>query len=382
MKNTLTFVLAFLCIFAAQAQIIVTSATFPAAGDTLRYAQALNPNLPNILTPPGGGQAWDLSSLSASNTSKTVYLPATQGQNVSQYPGADMVVLSTAGEQYYNVTSSKFEWMGYSSNTLFGYNFNVLFKYQPSLIERRALVQFFDISQQTSNLILPIPKADLPPALVSQIPNSQLIDSLRIRTNIQILDVVDGWGTLTIPGPPSLSQYPVLRDKQTRYTTTALDVHSFLGWINVPTSSLGGGLSAYLGTDTTVTYRFLNDVAKEEIAVLTLNNAQNAVQSVLYKNNAMVSSIGGTPVSDEPTVRACPNPASDRVRFDCANLPAGTYTLRLFDTAGRVVASGIYPLAGNQSIPMELSRFQKGIYSYRLEDENGKVAVVNWLIVD
>jgi dihydroorotate dehydrogenase len=52
--------------------------------------------------------------------------------------------------------------------------------------------------------------------------------------------VVDGYGTCQIPG----GTYPVLRQKRTDYTTTALDVLvPFLGWVDLSTIIGGGGFS-------------------------------------------------------------------------------------------------------------------------------------------
>ena len=59
---------------AALAQITVTNATFPVAGDTLKTAVASNPAIGvAVYTAPGGPQIWDLSGLQP-GALKTLFL--------------------------------------------------------------------------------------------------------------------------------------------------------------------------------------------------------------------------------------------------------------------------------------------------------------------
>ena len=65
-------VVLFICPHFIIGQITVTSTTFPAAGDKLRYKQASNPNVAiSLFTPPGGNQAWNLSTLTESSAFET-----------------------------------------------------------------------------------------------------------------------------------------------------------------------------------------------------------------------------------------------------------------------------------------------------------------------
>ena len=93
--------------FGVSAQITVTSSTFPQAGDTLSYATDLQPNLSNVATPPGGNQIWDFSQMEADQAFDIVYQPASSGQNASDFPGSDLVVIGQTGETYYNLTDRK-----------------------------------------------------------------------------------------------------------------------------------------------------------------------------------------------------------------------------------------------------------------------------------
>ena len=375
MKQMLLAVLSALSI-SLTAQITVTSVTFPAVGDTLHFARTFNPPTIDFLTPPGGNQTWDFSNLSSEETYEVVYSPANQGQSSGNFPGAETAVLGQTGESYYNITPAKFELLGYAGAVPANLGVQVLAKFAPPLVERRSPTNFFEFTQQSTDLSLPFSIEDLPDSLLGNIPGIQFVDSIRVRVNYQRLEAVDGWGTCIIPG----GQYPVLREKRTEYTTTSLDVHSFLGWIPIPTGSGGGGITDFLGTDTTVVYRFLSNTEKEEIAVVTANSELNGAESVRYKDN------GTTPVTfinapGSASIQAYPNPATEWVRFDCSNLPADDYTLKIFSIIGKEIWKNNYTMSGNKSIRLELNDFKKGTYFYSLEDRKGNIIGTKRLVI-
>lgn len=366
------------------AQITVTNATFPSAGDSLSYAVDDLPLGMNPATPPGGGQTWDFSALQKDNLQSLVYKNASTGQNASQFPGAELVILGQLGETYINKTNSSFEIIGYSGQDPTGFGIpNIVAKFQPNIVERYSPMNFFDIKSPSTSLTLTFP-TDQPPldSLFSGLPVN--IDSLRIRQNTNRIEVVDGWGTMSIPG----GSYPVLRQKRTDYTSRAIDVYVLLfpgfgNWVDLSTligGGGGGGLGNLLGTDTTVTYNFYNDGQKEIIASATMQNDLSTVQSIQFKNNP------STPVfevyNDFPAnIQAFPNPAVEWVRFDCTNLPQGDYTLKIFNIIGKCIWKRNYTLSGTTSFKVDLDDFKKGTYIYSLVDKDGKSMGTKRLVV-
>lgn len=363
--------------FGAYAQITVTSATFPVAGDTLKYAFDNAPDNLNVATPPGGSQLWDLTTLKVSQIGETVYRPASAGVNVANFPGADLAIIAQAGETYFNVTNDKFEALGYAGADPAGFGLNVVAKFAPPVIERKSPMNFFDINQQSTNLTLPFSTESLPDSLFQGAPF--IPDSIRVRLSTQRLDVVDGWGTCQIPG----GSYPVLRQKRTEYTTTNLDVYISspipLGWVDI--SQFGGGLGNFVGTDTTVSYHFVSGTEKEEIAVATMNNALSAVESVRFKNNGLVDIEEPTISSNTANIQAHPNPAVEFVKFKCTNLRQDEYTLKIYSIVGKVVWKNNYSLSGNSEIQLDLSDFKKGTYLYSLVDSKGNIIGTKRLVV-
>ncbi len=213
------------------AQITVTSSSFPAANDTLRYAIDDRPvlDVQSLFTPPGGNQTWDLSKLLARSAFSQVFKPASAGKNASAYPGAELVVVDAIRETYYNVTNSRFENMGYAGVDSFGLGLNARFKLLPAYTERRAAMNFFDINVANSAIIQGFAVSDLPEVVKKNLPvSATLIDSIRVRLTFSRNDVVDAFGTLKLP----FAQYTVLREKRTEYISTRVDVHTFLGWLD------------------------------------------------------------------------------------------------------------------------------------------------------
>ena len=88
--------------------------------------------------------------------------------------------------------------LGYYGADPIGLGLNLVSKYNPPIVERRAPMQFFDVNSLNSGLLLPFSKDILPDTLLQLLPF--IPDSLRIRIAINRLDVVDAWGNLAIPG--------------------------------------------------------------------------------------------------------------------------------------------------------------------------------------
>ena len=115
------------------AQITVTNATFPVAGDTLKTAVATNPAIGiAVYTAPGGPQFWDLSALQPGTIQTNIYKPANQGSVGAQVPGAELFTVNAPGtEDYYNVTSNRFERQAYYGIAPYDLVANSLFDYLP-----------------------------------------------------------------------------------------------------------------------------------------------------------------------------------------------------------------------------------------------------------
>lgn len=364
--------------FSASAQNPI-NAYFPSIGDTLITAvdEEPAPSFSNLITPPGMPQVWDLTGADNDDTDRVIYRDVNDAQNGGQFPGADLYIGNqTEGETFFDISNTEFRALGYSGSDPGGFGLQVVARFNPPFVERYAPLAFFDNNIQESFLSLPFSTDQLPDSLFSGLPIAP--DSIRVRITTNRAELVDSYGTMKIPG----GEYDVLRLKRTEISNTALDIHiPFVGWLDI--SAFGGGqFGEFLGADTTITHRFFADGVKEEIAVLTLNNAANEVQHIRYKYNGVVSA----PESPEDApgnagVFAFPNPAVEWVRFDCVNLPPDEYTLKIFNIVGKQVWNETHFLSGNKSIRLDLQSFKKGTYMYSLLNKKGDVIGTKRLVV-
>ncbi len=381
MKKCLAILVLLFAAIGLSAQITVTSATFPVAGDTLWFAIDNSPGNIGSLTPPGP-QNWDFTGLSADATQTIVYRPASEGSVGPMLPDAELyAVLSAGTEHYYNVTDTKFELQAYNGIVPYDLFANNIFEYYPPLPERRAPLNFFDINAASSGFLELLLPSDFSPVLMLNLAlqtNNAQIDSMRYRVAISGIQAVDGFGTMSIPG----GSFDVLREKRTQYTETRIDAKiPPLGWLDLTDNCIQAGFFG-LGVDTTVAYYFFNDVAKEPIAIVTLDNNQAFATQIVYKNTTppVINAVDDKPKGVAPTVALSPNPASDEVALELNNLVPSRYRMAIFDENGRVIFEKIAQLNGRHTERVGLSQQASGVYFFSLFDENGGVVCQGKLV--
>ena len=125
------------------AQITVTNAVFPAAGDTLRTATDFTPEGITI-TAPGGPFIWDFSSLTPDFRQTTVFQEASNGAAAGSFPGAELVTISdVGGETYYDISTSAFSVFGVSGTDVGGgFPIETDFVFSPPLPDLHAPLTF------------------------------------------------------------------------------------------------------------------------------------------------------------------------------------------------------------------------------------------------
>jgi len=367
MKN-----LGLLCLFSmgllipVNAQITITNAVFPAVGDTLFYAIDNQPG-GIIITPPGGNQQWDFSNLQPSFTWEQIFQDPGAGSVYSSFPSAAMFYRAGIAnvEAYLNVSAQEVRILGYSGGSSATLGLDLVPIYNPPIVQSRAPVNFFDINQISSGLLLPFSPDALPD--VGQLPVAP--DSLRIRVAINRLDVVDAWGTLSIPG----GIYNVLREKKTQYTETRLDAKvPPLGWLDITDVAIQYLSLSGLGVDTTTTYHFLNDQSKEAVAVCTTDNSGLLVVSVQYKN---LDTSTGTKKEERVIagLAVFPNPAEDVLQIRASNLAGGNYTVLIYTMPGQEVYRKTCAVAsGRLEEILDIAGLEKGVYVCKISNGSGQ----------
>lgn len=370
MQKTLAFIALMACSPFSFAQITITASSFPTSGDTLRYAMDNNPlaALNAVLTPPGGAQNWDLSQVKIGNRTAIIFQAASKGSKLGSFAGADLVNLGATNETYYNVTATRFENLGFFGADPFGFNLNILLKWQPSLPERRAPMNFFDINQVSSNFNLALSIKELPDVIKNNIPgvNTGIVDSIRIRLAVQRLDVVDGWGNLKLPN----ATYPVLREKRTEYRRTAVDAHTFLGWIEIPLNSNNiPGLPDLVLNDTTTSYHYFSNQSKEVVAQITLTKDLSSIKNIRFKAPRQTS-VGTHEISSPAAgLQLVPNPANEWIKLSFEPRISGKVNVLICDGLGRTLHQEYMQIS--QGIKTELQiptqALPNGIYTLVLQ---------------
>lgn len=368
-----TFFALFLTCAGLTAQITVTSAYFPAVGDTLKTAAD---NLPSgiDLGNPGGPQTWDFSSLQGPFNTNTTYKDSEEGGAFSSFLNSQLMVeLPGDAEAFYSLSPTKFEYLGYYGTDPIGLGINLVVRYSPPLTERRAPLNYQNVYETTSNLLLPFSADDIPGGFLDSLPISP--DSFRIRVNIVRSEEVDAFGSLTIPG----GTFDVLRVKRIDVNQTRLDAKlPFINWIDVTDLIPSNPL---LGQITTQSYYFYSNASKEPVAVVSVNPDDGSVTRAEYKvvdeNTNSVRNL----TSLQPSIMASPNPSYGDVRFDFQNLSPGNYKIRIYNILGSEVWQKDVWISGIKSIRVNLGNLRKGAYLYSLVDSKGKTLATRRLII-
>ncbi len=351
----------------AVAQITVTNATFPVAGDSLKTATDLNPSGVAI-TPPGGPFTWDFSGLTPDVNQVTVFQPASDGAAFANFSEAELVTIGQANaETYYSVSATSFDNLGFSgSDPNAGIPIQTEFKFTPPVPQRRAPLNFIDNHIAESSLALTLPIDSAISAILAQlgIPVG-FVDSLRILGTAIRFEIVDAYGSLTIPG----GSYDVLREKRTEYRDTHIEIHTFGVWLDVTNQA---GAAAGFGQDTVTTYLFISNTEKEFIASVTVDSTGLTPTQVEYKDNGIPNATGFV-AGAMPQALVSPNPVSNQANFQLKNWKPGNYEIRIVDVRGMTLRSHRFPTAaGEHSEKIEAGALPAGQFFFQIVDESGR----------
>ena len=130
---------------ALSAQITITNAYFPSAGDTLRTAVDALPSGIDMLS-TGGENMWDFTDLAGVMQQQVAIRPASDGEFFNEFPNAELVTGSanqSTGELYYNVTNSAYEVMGYVGPDPANFGLNIVAKLQPFCYRATSTYELF-----------------------------------------------------------------------------------------------------------------------------------------------------------------------------------------------------------------------------------------------
>ncbi len=354
------------------AQITLTAAGyFPNAGDSLRTVTATPQTTARIVMTPASAtqQTWDYTALRSTpliNVQK-FFDAATDTAMQRAFPGVDLVTKQGVGQTQtacYNKTLTRFELMGYKGVALQGLNLALNPAFTPSIPMRRApLIYNTGNNNLRYAFLLPFAANILPDSLLNLLPvrpDSLRIDFASIRT-----DKVDAWGTLKIPG----GTFDVLRERRFTIDETRIEmkVNLLRIWVDI-TPILFNTPQGNPSRDTTISYYFWSNTAKEPIAVATVKGLTDSASSIDYKY-FLVSPVENA-VSNDSKIKLYPNPVSSAFYLDLE--PAGQFVLTLNDATGKVLWKQNIESAGHQTIQIPVNHLPDGMYWGVLHDATGQ----------
>lgn len=360
-------------------QTIISDASLPEVGDTLFISVDNLPTNINVL-PEMGQHSWDFSNLQAPFLQNRLVKDASEGLDFDKFPSATMIIEggNAVGDAYYRVNDGVLELLGYGGSDQFNLGIDLDLKYSTPYPERTTPLAYEDVNEVSTDVTFDFSPDDLPVNIFEGLPITP--DSLRVRIAFEREDVVDGWGTLTIPG----GVFDVLRQKRVEVRNTRLDAKlGFLGWQDVTDILLSSfppeQIPAGVGTATTTQYYFLSEEAKEVIALVTMDSTGLVPTNVDFKGGIL--NARKRTYSPKPGVYATPNPAIVNVRFEFFDLPNGNYKLKLFNIIGKEVWSKQYRINGSMVERVNVSFLKKGTYLYSLIDDDGHTLVTKRIVV-
>lgn len=339
---------------AMQAQVTITSATFPKIGDTLRTATADNISGNLTMGNVGGPQTWDFSALNMGQKSSQVFSSPSAGKDAAAFPESNLLVKNGEQELYLKSSANKIEALGFSGNNPF-FDAPLLIKYSKRPVFRTAPLTFISTTNSTAEFRIDIGTSIIPDTLLANLPIRP--DSIRIQFSSTDKGLLDAFGTLKMQG----KTFSVLREKVESVSDTKLFIKLFGLWID-PLPLLGGnipgGFGNFLGQDTTYVYNFYTD-SKKEVLLSAQYAANNDLISVEFAD------LGGVVSSSEEQLASgqillMPNPASERVKIEVPGLEEGVYLLTISDMQGRIVKADFVAFNGGNSSYVDIQDVPAG----------------------
>lgn len=379
MRSTITLFFVFMMNIGLIAQTEITSESFPVPGDVLRVLTLSNPDIPADFMAELNAE-WEFSNLTADGVFEETYLDIADAEFAAMFPEATTFQAQAGfGEGFFRSTDTEFSFLGLAGSDLTGLGFGTDLVYSNPFVERRAMSfrlgdQFTTSADARSRLAVD----ELPDFLLdSLLANSPVpIDSIGIGISITRSDFVDAWGTVSIPG----GTFDVIRQKSTELTETIVEVRvPIFGWQNLA-DLLGGGFG-FGGADTTITYQYLSNDAKEPILELTLNNDETEVISAAFKDLGVVTV--STHFIDETPFEftISPNPSQGPIAVEIADLPSGEYQLVLFDLSGKLIKRENLQVNGVLRNNYQFDTLAEGTYFFSLKNQTGQTIATEKFVI-
>jgi hypothetical protein len=343
MKKIYIFLIVLLPVF-AKAQITLTQADLPGVGQG--YINAADNNYAGAI-PAGGATSWNYFTLQNVTQDTSLFISATGTPYAGSFPGANLAqhAVGTVSYAYFIANSTGLLLNGVAdTGNIFIYNpaqmiVPVPFTYN-STYSGYSRVQVDD---------------------TSQIPHTRIV----IRTIINMLG--DGYGQLTLPNmvvPATL-----------RIKTTSVAIDSVFYDLG-----LGGGYQLAPGFPTstqTTDFKWLRNGGGALLLDIAADSAGQTATSSSYL--IFSGALGVNNISQPVSLKAFPNPASDRVTFNFDSDMNEAKTLEILNSVGQIIET--YDATHLNNFTMTTSHLSNGMYSYLVQNKKGITSKGKFVVI-
>jgi hypothetical protein len=352
------------------AQPIISNTYFPSVGDSLKFGVANNATTSFLrIGAAGGNQTWRFNFLRSAVPTQATYTEgyaAPDSATLAAFPSADLVrnLTNNGQKEVYNKTATRFELLGYQGFNLGGLTLPVRAYFNQPVLERRAPLVFNTTNNNASSYVIAFSGDLIPDTIWANLRIRP--DSVRIRFQTTRSDKTDAWGQLLIPG----GTYEVLRERRFEVTETKIETKvGNLFWLDFTTIFLQGNRPP---KDTTLSYYFWSNTAKEPIAMVQFRNETDTIPSrVEYKYLAINTS---TSEKEDPSVSPTifPNPSHETLFVKINSSESKIYQFSIINTFGQIVSQQKQMLGGGQVLELPISTLPAGVYFLSINSEQNK----------
>lgn len=366
----------------AQAQPVITNASFPAAGDIWQISTTTDANM--IVTPSQPlAQTWDFRHLVTDSYREETIEDAANGLNISSFPNAEVIqplISGLGGTAYVDISNTAVTRVG-AGLELSGFSFVGAYT-DPHILQTAPLniagnrLDNFDIRFGEHIDSIPFLRQLIDQATATTpIPGGVSPDSIRIKVSGSRRMYNEAHGTCMMYD----GNYNVLRQKVTEYTNIFVEVRvaspfnpSSGFWFDV-TDILLGALPLPIPTnDTTIYYDYLAEGYKQPILRQNMSNDGTAIETIEFKGQYTV---GTTPLQNhnDANIYLSPNPLeSEFVQLNVNNEQAEDYSLIISDLQGKELAK--YTNLSGRTQTISTAHIQtSGTYPCHFFDKKGKL---------
>lgn len=377
MRRLYTTLLFLSLALAVVAQTTITNATFPVVGDTLKTSIDLGYSDFDA-NKKGADITWDFSGLQPSQTIIEAFVEATEGDDVMDYPTANLLRKTNTGQATYlkadkdSIVEVGIAGLDPAFNTV-----EIKSKISGQATYRRAPIHYQDTFSTRYSYFAEIPVSELPDSI--QAIFKGLVTDIRVKIGFEENNTADAWGRVILPD----ARHNVLRLKRESLRTTEVTLKLFgLTWVNIldvgNQVTIPDFVTELVQPVTSTNYIFLSNNAKEEVVNVGVDSLGTVVSTRFKVNEVTTSTYNQWSGNGELSVY--PNPTYGSVTFSLHQMPVDRYKIEMYDILGRKVW-GTTTKYGQSAITQDFSGMRRGTYLYRVYNSKGKKLTTKRLMI-